>query len=519
VVEGLKDRVPELPKGAWSESPDRAKMVPLVRQKQESPLGFLVVGLNPFRPLDADYEGFIDLIAGQIAGGIFSARAFEQERRRAEALAEIDRAKTTFFTNISHEFRTPLTLMLGPLEDLTSSESEADGYSVRDKEQLSLVHRNARRLLKLVNALLEFSRIEAGRVNATYELTDLASYTAELASAFESATERVGLGLIVRSELQRGPVAVDRGMRERIVLSLLSNAFKFTLEGSISVVLDEDPELNAVRLRVTDTGIGIRKDDLEHLFERFHRVQNAGGRSFEGTGIGLALVRELVTLHGGAIKVESEFGGGTVFTVTVPRTERPINITTEIVPVAGLSPAAADYVEEAVGWISDEDLPVSALKHIPSSTAGSDAVRPHLLLADDNPDMRSYIERLLTPIYEVQAVTNGKLALEAAMADPPHLVITDVMMPEMDGFQLLAALRSQPTTCSIPVIMVSARAGEESHVEGLQAGADDYLVKPFSARELMARVRTQLQLRQRSSQILKHSSIRRLSASSLSIEI
>ena len=227
-----------------------------------------------------------------------------------------------------------------------------------------LIYRNARRLLKLVNALLEFSRIEAGRVSATYELTDLASYTAELASAFESATERVGLGLIVRSELQRGPVAVDRGMWERVVMNLLSNAFKFTLEGSISVVLDEDPERNAVRLRVTDTGIGIRKDDLEHLFERFHRVQNAGGRSFEGTGIGLALVRELVTLHGGAIKVESEFGRGTVFTVIVPRTERPTNRTPEIEPVVGLSAAAADYVEEAVGWIPDEDLPMSAPKHI-----------------------------------------------------------------------------------------------------------------------------------------------------------
>jgi signal transduction histidine kinase len=500
IVDGLRGLFSSLPAGAWSEPPDRAKVVPLVRQKQESPLGFLVVGLNPFRPLDADYEGFIDLIAGQIAGGIFSARAFEQERRRAEALTEIDRAKTTFFTNISHEFRTPLTLMLGPLEELSSSRSDTDGFVAGDREQLSLVHRNARRLLRLVNALLEFSRIEAGRMNASYQLTDLTSYTAELASAFRSATERVGIDLVVSSQLQRGPVAIDREMWEKIVLNLLSNAFKFTLKGSITVLLEEDPELDAVRLRVADTGIGIRKEDLEHLFERFHRVQNAGGRSFEGTGIGLALVRELVGLLRGEIQVESEFGRGTVFTVSIPRTAAVGDSATVTASAPHVSPTAGDYVDEALGWISDVAPPVSALELPPSSQSTSETLRSRVLLADDNADMRGYIQRLLAPNYEVVEVTNGRLALDAAMANPPDLVITDVMMPELDGFELLAALRSQPSTASIPVIMVSARAGEESRVEGLQAGADDYLVKPFSARELLARVRTQLLLRQRSSQ-------------------
>jgi len=501
VVNGLRDVFLSLPAGAWSESPSRAKIVPLVRQKQESPLGFLVVGLNPFRPLDADYEGFVDLIAGQIAGGIFSARAFEQERRRAEALAEIDRAKTAFFTNVSHEFRTPLTLMLGPLEELTSSSSGSSGLVARDREQLSLVHRNARRLLRLVNALLEFSRIEAGRSNASYQLTDLGSYTAELASAFESATERVGIELIVRSELRRGPVAIDREMWEKIILNLLSNAFKFTLEGSISVLLDEAPELDGVRLQVADTGIGIRKEDLEHLFERFHRVQNAGGRSFEGTGIGLALVRELVNLLGGTIEVDSEFGHGTVFTVFIPRNAAVEDIETETSSLTRPSPAATDYVAEALGWLSPNGAEASSGSDLSlSPPAASETPRPRLLLADDNADMRGYIERLLAPHYEVQSVINGRLALEAALANPPDLVVTDVMMPELNGFELLAALRSKPSTESIPVIMVSARAGEESHVDGLQAGADDYLVKPFSARELLARVRTQLLLRQRSSQ-------------------
>ena len=502
IVDRLRDVFPSLPAGAWSEPPGRAKVVPLVRQKQESPLGFLVVGLNPFRPLDADYEGFVDLIAGQIAGGIFSARAFEQERRRAEALAEIDRAKTTFFTNISHEFRTPLTLMLGPLEEMTSAPSDADGLGVRSREQLSLVHRNARRLLRLVNALLEFSRIEAGRSNASYQMTDLGAYTTELASAFDSATERVGIDLNVRSELHRGPVAIDRDMWEKIILNLLSNAFKFTLEGSISVALEEDPARDGVRLQVADTGIGIRKEDLEHLFERFHRIQNAGGRSFEGTGIGLALVRELVSLLGGTIEVDSEFGRGTVFTVFIPRNAAVEEVIgAEPSSSARLSAAATDYVAEALGWLSSDETEVGSAPDVSlAPPADSDTPRPRLLLADDNADMRGYIERLLAPHYEVQAVNNGKLALEAALANPPDLVVTDVMMPELDGFELLAALRSKPSTESIPVIMVSARAGEESHVEGLHAGADDYLVKPFSSRELLARVRTQLLLRQRSSQ-------------------
>jgi PAS domain S-box-containing protein len=498
VISDLRARFPNLPTGFWNDPPNRAFLVPLIRQKQESPLGFLVVGLNPSRPLDADYRGFIDLIAGQIAGGIASARAFEQERRRAEALAEIDRAKTAFFTNISHEFRTPLTLMLGPLEELTSSIPESGSAASDERQQLTLVHRNARRLLKLVNALLEFSRIEAGRANVSFQLTDLSRYTAELASAFDSATGRAGLDLNVSSDLHRGPVAIDREMWEKIVLNLLSNAFKFTLHGSISVLLKEDPQRNAIQLLVADTGIGIRKEDLDHLFERFHRIQNAGGRSFEGTGIGLAMVRELVGLHGGTIQVESEFGRGTTFTVTIPRHTLAAEASTVAPLTAGLSPAAADYVEEALGLILDPaDLPPSSGASALSSSTGP---RPRLLLADDNADMRAYLQRLLAPAYDVEAVTNGRIALDAATANPPDLVVTDVMMPELNGFELLSALRSQPSTDSIPVIMVSARAGEESHVEGLQAGADDYLVKPFSARELLARVRTQLLLRQRSSQ-------------------
>jgi PAS domain S-box-containing protein len=477
-------------------------VIPLLRQQQETAIGFLVVGLNPFRQFDTDYQGFVDLIAGQIVAGISNARAFEEERRRAEALAEIDRAKTAFFTNISHEFRTPLTLMLGPLEDMTSDHTGPTTMSAEDRAQLGLIYRNATRLLRLVNALLDFSRIEAGHASASYRPVDLALFTRDLASAFRPATDKAGLQLLVECELTRGPVAVDQDMWEKILLNLLSNAFKFTFNGQIKVRLYEDPSTNSVCLEVSDTGIGIRREELPHLFERFHRVQDATGRSFEGTGIGLALIKELVGLHDGVISVLSEEGRGSTFTVVIPRRSDWLasSVSSDNSHRTSHAPAI-DYLEQALRWFPSgpENGEASSLS-LDIGAAETSVPRTRVLLADDNADMRAYLSRLLGQHYEVLAVTNGREALFEALAHPPDLVLTDVMMPELDGFELLQGLRSEPTTRTVPVIMVSARAGEEANVGGLQAGADDYLIKPFSARELLARVRTQLQLRQRLAQ-------------------
>ncbi len=506
VLDDLKVRFPDLPSGTWQEAPSRAVVVPLLRQQQETAIGFLVVGLNPFRQFDTDYQGFVELIAGQIVAGISNARAFEEERRRAEALAEIDRAKTVFFTNISHEFRTPLTLMLGPLEEMSSEHSGRTSMSPEDRAQLSLIYRNAGRLLKLVNALLDFSRIEAGHASASYRPVDLAQFTRDLASAFRAATDKAGLQLLVECELTRGPVAVDQEMWEKIVLNLISNAFKFTFKGHIRVALSEDLAANSVRLAVSDTGIGIRREELPHLFERFHRVEDAAGRSFEGTGIGLALVKELVALHDGVISVESEEGKGSTFTVVIPRrSDRLTSAVSSDSSPRTSHPPAIDYVEQALRWLPSALETSEASSHSPSNSLNSRAAengapRPRVLLADDNADMRAYLSRLLGQHYDVLAVTNGREALSEALAHPPDLVLTDVMMPELDGFGLLQKLRSEPATRTVPVIMLSARAGEEANVGGLQAGADDYLIKPFSARELLARVSTQLQLRQRLAQ-------------------
>jgi signal transduction histidine kinase len=478
-----------LPAGDWNRPPDQVDVVPIGQQGREQPAGFFVVGINPYRRYDGAYSGFIDLLSGQIAAALGNARAYETERQRAEALAELDRAKTTFFSNVSHELRTPLTLMLSPVEELlakSGAESPPD-----QRELLELVHRNGLRLQKLVNTLLDFSRIEAGRMQAAYEAVDLALLTAEFSANFRSAMERAGLEFRIECGPLPEPVYIDCEMWEKIVLNLLSNALKFTFEGQVSISV-EASEKHA-RLTVADTGLGIAESELPHIFDRFHRAAGRKGRSIEGTGIGLALVQELVKLHGGSITVQSELSKGSTFTVTIPFGME--HLPKESIGAAGVSAKPDTYLREALRWLPD--FPVGGSPYDSSQTVGADARAERILLADDNADMRDYVARLLSERYHVTAVTNGEQALEAALAAPPDLIVSDVMMPGLDGFELLKELRGQPATRTIPVVLLSARAGEESRVEGLGAGADDYLIKPFTAKELLARVGAQLAMQRR----------------------
>jgi PAS domain S-box-containing protein len=470
----------ELPSSVF----ENAQVLPVPRPGA-MPYGYLVAGTSPVRPLDEDYRAFLALLADHIATGVANARAHEEERKRAEGLAEIDRAKTAFFSNVSHEFRTPLTLMLGPIDDALMDVDHA--LAPEQRERLELVRRSGRRLQKLVNTLLDFSRIEAGRAQATYVPTDIAALTADLASSFRSAAEKAGLELVVNTVAPPEPVYLDREMWEKIVLNLLSNALKFTFEGGITV--EVQPEGDRVSLRVRDTGVGIPAAELPHVFERFHRVAGSRSRTHEGTGIGLALVHELVKLHGGAVQVESSEGAGTTFTVTIPLGRD--HLPPERVQTARQQQSTAlgvdAFLSEAMRW-----LPAAAA---PAAGAPA-AARPRILWADDNADMREYVTRLLGERYDVETVGDGQAALDAARARRPDLVLSDVMMPRLDGFELLRALRSDPVTAELPVILLSARAGEESRIEGVQAGADDYLVKPFSRRELLASVDGQLRLAQ-----------------------
>ena len=381
--------------------------------------------------------------------------------------------------------------MLSPVEELLS---ELSGKRPEDRELLELVHRNGLRLQKLVNSLLDFSRIEAGRIHADYVPTELDRYTEDLASTFRSAMERAGLTFRIECEPLPEPVYIDRDMWEKVVLNLLSNALKFTFEGGIRVAMSADGRF--VRLTVQDTGTGIPAAELPHIFERFHRVEGARGRTIEGTGIGLALVQELVSLHHGSITAESEVDKGTTFTVTIPFGTEHLpqdKVRATGSPHSTVSGSDA-FLAEALRWLSDESTYAAAEERVDRSPG---ARVERVLLADDNADMREYVKRLLGERYQVATVSNGEEALAAAVAAPPDLILSDVMMPGLDGFGLLKELRARAETRTVPVILLSARAGEESREEGLGAGADDYLIKPFTARELLARVAAHLSMRRR----------------------
>ena len=493
------------PQGPWPQAPKSAAVVPIRSNIAHQLAGFLVAGVSPLLEFDYRYQNFLELVSAQIATMISNARGYEAERKRSEALAEIDRAKTAFFSNVSHEFRTPLTLMLGPLEDVLSKDTHLLSPEIR--QQLEGINRNGTRLLRLVNTLLDFSRIEAGRVQAVYEPLDLCAFTAELASVFRSATDRAGLRMLVDCPPLPQPVYVDRDMWEKIVLNLISNAFKFTFSGEIEVSIH--PAASAAELRVRDTGVGIPPEEMPRLFERFHRVQNTRSRTYEGSGIGLALVHELVKFHGGSLRAESTLGSGSTFIVTIPlgKDHLPPDRIQAARTLPSTSIGAAPFVEEALRWLpgsqegdaaefslGDVVIPTGAVSQDLGVSRDTSVPRSRVLVVDDNADMRQYLLHLLAERYNVDAAPDGLAALDSIHQGTPDLILSDIMMPRLDGLALLQRLRSNPDTSSIPVILLSARAGEEARVDGLSAGADDYLVKPFSSRELLARVQTHLEL-------------------------
>jgi signal transduction histidine kinase len=501
-VHDVRHRIGLTSLGPYPEVPSEAMVLPIITPGATRPSAIFIAGVSSRLAMNAQYQGFYDLLAFAVTTAVGNARAYDDERRRAKALAELDRAKIAFFSNVSHEFRTPLTLMLGPVEEVLAASGEQ--LPPLQRERLEVVHRNGLRLQRLVNSLLDFSRIEAGRVRAAYEPTDLPDFTADLASNFRSACEKAGLRLRVDCPPLGEPVFVDRTMWETLVLNLLSNAFKFTFEGEIEVSLRQADR--AVELRVRDTGTGVPEEEVSLLFERFHRVENARGRTHEGSGIGLALVKELVRLHGGSISADSELGRGTTFTISIPLGSQHLpqaqvsSASTPAQSTAGANP----FVEEALRWLPNADQHLALGLESPpfendrtgaaTSLHRPEGDRPLVLVADDNTDMRQYIVRMLGLHYRIEAVPDGEAALAAAFRKTPDLVLTDIMMPRLDGFGLLKALRADPRTSGVPVIMLTARAGEESRIKGMQQGVDDYMVKPFSGRELLARVAAHLEM-------------------------
>lgn len=463
----------------WDRSPDKALLIPIVQNNRKIPFAVMGVGVNPYRLLDENYLSFFNLVSDQISTALTNAYAFKQERKRAESLAEIDKAKTLFFSNISHEFRTPLTLMLGPLEQVLN---HADHIPEADLFHLEVAHRNAIRLLRLVNALLDFSRIESGRIKAQFQAVDLGQLTSDIASSFRSLMENAGLEFDVK--VDNGLTAyVDTEMWEKIVLNLLSNAFKYTLKGKIRIVVRTDQ--NLVSLAISDTGSGIPSEEMQHLFKRFHRIKNSGGRSYEGSGIGLSLVKELVKLHGGTINATSNEGNGSEFTVTIP-------LGKDHIPADQIMKNTGQAHEILPNYFAEEAERL--IQKSANAEPVSDTKKEVVLVVEDNPDMQEYISNLLQTKYEVKWAGNGREALDIVSKSPPNLIISDVMMPVMDGIEMLRILKNDSLTKRIPVLMLSARAGEEARIEGYELGADDYLIKPFSTKELMARVKSQIKI-------------------------
>ncbi|MFR9806418.1 SpoIIE family protein phosphatase [Pseudonocardia sp. RS010] len=446
----------------------------------------LLLGVTPLLPLDDGYLDFLALVAGHVDAALAAARAATEERDRGKPDRH-DRSRTEFFTGVSHEFRTPLALIMGPLEQLRAAPDP------KVRHDADVAHRSAQRMLKLVNTLLDVSRLEEGHPDAAFAPVDLGTLTGELAALFRDPTERAGLRLDVDCPPSERPVWVDQDMWEKIVLNLLSNALKFTFEGGlrVSTRIEDD----AFVLRVADTGTGVPAAELPRLFDRFHRVRATHARSYEGSGIGLALVRQLAEVHGGTVHAASTAGVGSTFVVRVPLgfAHLPVESITLGRPAAAPHPRPETFepfVAEALRWTPA--LPED--RGTPQLPETVDPPRGHVLVVEDDPDMREHLHRLLSEHWSVHEVASGAEALDVARSDPPDLVVADVMMPELDGIGLLRALRADARTAGLPVVLLSARAGEEAAVEGLAAGADDYLVKPFSARELLARVANHLHL-------------------------
>ncbi len=477
LVPNLPALLPSLATGLGEDCPEQALVITLSGTADAvtggSSTAALVLGLSRYRPLDDQYRGFCRLVADQVSATMANATAYQDERRRAESLAQLDHAKTTFLANVSHEFRTPLTLMLGPLDDALASLSGDDALA----DRLRIVQRNGRRLLRLVNALLDFSRVEAGQSQPQLAVIDLGPLIAGIASSFAEVCRIAGIELVL--ECRAAWAEADAAMWETIVLNLVSNAFKYTLTGSITVTVAPGRDGGAT-ITVSDTGTGIAAEHLPRLFDRFYRPSDTGGRTAEGSGIGLALVRSLVEMHHGTIDVDSTPGQGTTVRISLPTAHAGPSASA----ADNIAPSATgkDYADEALGWLG----------------AGSTAERAFssrqlVLVADDNADMRLHLAAVLGSRWDVVVAGDGRQALELARRHRPDLLITDVMMPELDGFGLIAAIRADADLASLPVIMLSARAGPEAVGGGLAAGADNYLVKPFTSADLISHAAARLE--------------------------
>lgn len=425
------------------------------------------------------------LYALLLTGILLSWRNYENKRlalkHRAQHLGEIDHLKTRFFTNISHEFRTPLTLILGPLKDMHHGTFKGDV-----KQVLPVMIRNGQRLLRLINQLLDLSKLEVGKMELHPKPMDLVRFLRETASSYESQAAEKKIKYFFYPEVQQLTAYADPEKLEKVVHNLLSNAFKFTKEQGEVILNLKLQEKQWAAITVQDTGVGIPKGDLDKIFDRFYQVDSSQTREHEGSGLGMALAKELVTLHHGKISVESIEGKGTIFTVLLPLGKAHPEQESIVDLPDGKERALAES-------LSDNNM--VSLSEKSEETAFTANHGPTLLIVEDNADMRDYIRRTLSSNYQITEAQNGKEGFKIAGDIIPDLIISDIMMPEMDGYKLCEKIKTTELTSHVPVILLTAKADRESRLTGLETGADDYLPKPFDADELKLIVHNHIEAR------------------------
>ncbi len=394
------------------------------------------------------------------------------ELKLAQAkLQELDQLKSQFFANISHEFRTPLTLILGQAESLMSSNIDAKG-----KGKLQIINRNARKLLELINQLLDLSKLEAGSMELRSEQSNLVSFLKSLFYSFESLSDFKKITLKFNSESENIPVVFDTDKMEKVFYNLMSNSLKFTNENGEIIVTVKLLNDSKVEIRFRDTGKGISKENISHIFDRFYQVEGSNIREFEGTGIGLSLAKQLIELHKGNIKVESEVNSWTEFTIELP--------------LGNIDKQLKENPEQHLTDINAEVLTVTEInEENPEKENNQTKNSEIVLIVEDNLDVRSYIREQIENEYTILEAANGEEGIAKAQSEIPDLIITDVMMPKMDGYQFSLNIKKDEKTSHIPIIMLTAKAALDDKIEGLETGVDAYITKPFSAKELVVRVR------------------------------
>jgi signal transduction histidine kinase/CheY-like chemotaxis protein len=427
----------------------------------------------------------VQLVAAQAALAVQQARLYQKTRQQAERLLEVDRIKTEFFQNVSHEFRTPLTLMIGPLESAVNQLQDLP-YS-----QSKIALRNSRRLLRLVNQLLDLQRFDAGRMQPSFRPCDLVLFCQQTVEAFQPYCEKKGINLA--TYFQDCPqIYLDLERFDKVLYNLLSNAMKFTPpEGTITVSVE--PAGNYCCLQVKDSGIGIRPEQIPHLFERFRQAEGSTNRSYEGSGLGLALVKELVDLHQGRISVDSVYGEGTTFMIWLPTGTHhlPGDQVLEVPAELNARRAAVELADVEVEISEDEATDSSNSEPQETiSVAESELIDNCILVVDDNPDLRRYVSRILRQMnFNVVTASNGSEGFDQAKRYRPEVIITDLMMPLVSGLDLIRMIREQEDLKGTPTILLTAKADEDTRIEGVERGADAYVSKPFNDRELLAEVR------------------------------